>query len=57
MTTADICKCQSAYTIADFVQGTLSEPWAPFVPCVMEPESSVVCRCACAALAGRSQRV
>lgn len=55
MTTAsDICKCQSAYTIADFAQGPLCVHWAPFVPCEREHESSVVCRCACAALAGRS---
>lgn len=53
MTTAsDISKCQSAYAIADFVQGNLFVHLIPSVPCVIEHESSVVCRCACAALAG-----
>lgn len=50
-TASDISKCQSAYTIADFVQGNL-RALDSFIPCVVEHKSSAICSCACAALAG-----
>lgn len=53
-----ICKCQCAYTIADFVQGTLSAcTWLPLSPRMKELESSVLCRRAGTASAGASKSV
>lgn len=39
------------------LQWTVCVLLSPFVPRVMENESSVLCRCACAALAGHNKSV